>query len=71
MMEGMTDELYQMYRLYLASGGKPVALMGSGNGLRKNKYLQRCFSDAFGQALVMSQCNEEAATGAAVFAAGN
>lgn len=71
MMEGMTDELYQMYCLFLTSGGEPVRLMGSGNGLRKNKYLQKCFSDIFGQPLIMSQCNEEAATGAAAFAAAN
>lgn len=71
MMEGMADELYQMYRLYLRSGGTPAALIGSGNGLRKNRHLQNCFSETFGQALVMSQSIEEAASGAALFAAGN
>lgn len=71
MMEGMAGELHQMYLLYLLSGGAPVALIGSGNGLRKNKYLQNCFSEIFGQELTMSACNEEAATGAAVFASVN
>lgn len=71
MMEGMAQELWEMYRRYLASGGTPAKLIGSGNGLRKNKHLQDCFSDLFRQPLVMSQCVEEAATGAALFAAEN
>jgi len=71
MLEGMTEELHAMYRSYRAAGGEDAALIGSGNGLRKNIHLQNCFSQAFGQKLVMSQCNEEAATGAALFAAGN
>lgn len=68
MLEGMTEELYTMYRSYRAAGGEDAVLVGSGNGLRKNTYLQNCFSQAFGQKLVMSRCNEEAATGAALFA---
>ena len=69
MMEGMAGELHDMYLLYRNAGGSDVSFIGSGNGLRKNKYLQKCFSDLFGQTLVMSDCNEEAATGAAQFAA--
>ncbi len=68
LMEGMAGELWELCSHYLAAGGKSAPLIGSGNGLRKNIYLQDCFSRAFGQALSMSECNEEAATGAAVFA---
>ena len=68
MLDGMTEELYAMYRSYRDAGGKDAALIGSGNGLRKNIHLQNCFSQAFGQRLMMSECNEEAATGAALFA---
>ena len=71
MLEGMTDELHTMYCSYRNAGGQDAALIGSGNGLRKNVYLQECFSRAFGQPVVMSHCNEEAATGAALFAASN
>lgn len=69
MLEGMTRELYNMYQCYLQAGGAQAQLVGSGNGLRKNVYLQGCFSRAFGQEVLMSDCCEEAATGAALYAA--
>lgn len=69
MMEGMTWELYQMAALYEAAGGAPAPLIGSGNGLRKNPFLQDCIRETFGRELRLSSCNEEAATGAARFAA--
>ena len=68
MLQGMTAELHDMYLRFLAAGGAPAVLIGSGNGLRRNSHLQNCFSRMFGQKLVMSDCNEEAATGAAIFA---
>lgn len=68
MLEGMAGELYEMYLGYLASGGKSARLLGSGNGLRRNVHLQDCFSRLFGQKLTMSECTEEAAAGAALFA---
>ncbi len=68
MLEGMAGELYAMYRRYLEAGGQPGVLIGSGNGLRKNTYLQDCFARRFGQQLFLSDCSEEAATGAALFA---
>lgn len=71
MMKGMATELHEMFEHYQNAGGADVSLIGSGNGLRKNQFLQDCFSDLFGQKLVMSQCNEEAATGAAQFAVAN
>lgn len=69
MMEGMAGELHDMYLHYRSAGGTDVSLIGSGNGLRKNIHLQNCFQEMFGQTLTMSECNEEAATGAAQFAA--
>jgi len=68
MLDGMAAELYEMYQKYINRGGEAVTLIGSGNGLRKNTHLQACFMEKFGQPLVMSGCNEEAATGAALFA---
>lgn len=68
MLEGMAAELHEMYLHYRAAGGKDALLIGSGNGLRKNVYLQNCFSRLFDQPLILSQCEEEAASGAALFA---
>jgi len=67
MMYGIADELYGMYEKYIAAGGERVDLIGSGNGLRKNRYLKRCFEEKFAQPLNMSNCEEEAAAGAAVY----
>lgn len=68
-LDGITNELHDMYIQYCAMGGKGGKLIGSGNGLRKNSHLQACFAEAFGQDLIMSACTEEAATGAALYAA--
>lgn len=65
MMRGMADELHEMYRRSGVAGG---TLYGSGNGLRKNPHLCRCFEDAFARPLLLSQNEEEAACGAALFA---
>lgn len=71
MLEGMAGELYGMYLQYRRAGGKPAKLIGSGNGLRKNIYLQQCVSEAFALPIEMSTFTEEAAAGAALFAAQN
>ena len=67
-LEGMARELHDLYSCYIAAGGAPMPLIGSGNGLRKNPHLQSIVSTMFGQKLTMSLYNEEAATGAAIFA---
>lgn len=68
-MHGMADELYGMYKGYLDLGGKsPAAMIGSGNGLRRNSHLCKIFEDTFGCPLILSENNEEAATGAAIYA---
>lgn len=69
MMEGMAQELAQMYRAYLAAGGLPRQLTGSGGGLRRNPFLCDCFSRAFGTPIILIEGREEAAAGAALFAA--
>lgn len=69
LMQGMAEELHQMYRGYLRKGGKaPKSMIGSGNGLRKNKHLCRIFENTFGCPLTLSQNQEEAACGAAIYA---
>lgn len=67
-LHGMTDELHEMYLSCLKEGQEPKdRLIGSGNGLRLNAHLQRITSSTFGMKLEMSECEEEAAVGAAVF----
>ena len=59
-----------MYRGYLDLGGEPpAAMIGSGNGLRKNPHLCRIMEKTFGCPLILSENNEEAACGAAIYAA--
>lgn len=70
-MEGMAGELFAMYESYLSAGGKSLPLYGSGNGLRKNPYLQRCFTRLFASDLILSTDPEEAAKGAALYALQN
>ena len=69
-MDGMAQELYDMYRGYLEKGGTAQKIIvGSGNGLRKNAHLCRRFEEIFGCKLVLSENDEEAACGAALYAA--
>ena len=71
-MHGMARELIDMYREYLDQGGEgPEVMIGSGNGLRKNKHLCRVFEKVFGCEMLLSEKEEEAACGAAMFAANN
>ena len=68
-LKGMTDELYQMYAGCLRAGLPPKELlMGSGNGLRKNRHLRRLTEEYFALPLTLSDQPEEAALGAAMFA---
>ncbi len=69
-MQGMADELYGMYKSYLDLGGiSPGVMIGSGNGLRRNPHLCRILEDTFRCRLVLSENDEEAACGAAIYAA--
>ena len=69
-MNGMVEELMDFYtemRPFLPQ--KMKRLIGSGNGLRLNQPLAERFSRAFGLPLSVPKVKEEAAFGAALFAA--
>ena len=63
-LEGMTEELYGMY---LLMNEKRCGIVGSGNGIRKNRALQRIMEKRFGGELKIPAHHEEAAYGAALF----
>lgn len=70
MMQGMAKELQEMYQGYLLKGGTPAtAMVGSGNGLRRNKHLCTVFEEVFSCPMTLAKNQEEAACGAAIFAA--
>lgn len=64
-LRGIIDELYAMY---LLMGKKCSGIVGSGNGIRKNKALARIAESTFGGELCVPVYTEEAACGAALFA---
>lgn len=67
-MHGMADELSGMYRNGISvCKERPCQLIASGNGIRKNKTLQRIVSDVFGMDLKIPKHKEEAAYGSAIF----
>jgi len=69
LMQGMSRELFDLYRGYLTKGGTPpAAIIGSGNGLRRNRHLCRVFEETFSCPLTLAKNLEEAACGAAIFA---
>jgi len=68
MLYGIAMELYGMYCSYRTIAGEALPLVGSGNGLRKNRALQKCFAEVFGTALSLCTNEEEAALGAARYA---
>ena len=64
-LHGMVEELHEMY---LGMGERRVGIVGSGNGVRKNKALIRIAEQVFGGQLRVPLYTEEAACGAALFA---
>lgn len=68
-LEGMVDELFDLYtNMPCDMGKKPVKIVGSGNGIRKNNPLQRMIAAKFNMRLEIPVHKEEAAFGAALFA---
>ena len=61
---GMAEELFAMYR---QMGVTKSGLVGSGNGIRKNKALVKIFEEKFGAGMKIPAHLEEAAFGAALF----
>lgn len=62
---GMAGELYGMYK---EMNTPKSSLVGSGNGIRKNRALVKMFEQKFGATLKIPAHNEEAAYGSALFA---
>lgn len=66
---GILEELYEMYQEMVRRGGrKAVRLVGSGNGIRKNRLMRRMAEERFGLKLEIPVYKEEAACGAALMA---
>ena len=63
-LEGMTEELYQMYQIMNVTRR---GIVGSGNGIRKNTKLIEVIEARFGEILKIPTHKEEAAYGAALF----
>lgn len=64
-LDGMVSELYEMYELM---NFKAKGIVGSGNGVRKNKKLIQIVEKRFGGKMKMPAHSEEASLGAAIFA---
>ncbi len=64
-LKGIAQELHDFYTL---TNANHRTLIGTGNGIRRNPTLQRIFKQTFGLNLKIPINNEEAATGAALFA---
>ena len=66
-LEGMSRELYEMYQtIHKGTAIKITHMIGSGNGLRKNPVLCQIIEEMFEAKLTLAECEEEAATGAAI-----
>ena len=66
---GILDELYGEYRqMCRLTGAQALALVGSGNGLRRNPLMRRMAGEMFGMPLRVPVHQEEAAFGAALCA---
>ena len=65
---GMAAELHELYR-QMPLPSPAAGLVGSGNGIRKNPVLRQYLEEQFGLKLKLPAHREEAAFGAAVFAA--
>lgn len=66
-LKGMADELYQMYlKMGKEAADGKKRIIASGNGLRRNNYLQNIVSQQFHMSLCLAVQQEEAAYGAAL-----
>jgi sugar (pentulose or hexulose) kinase len=70
LLEGVAKRFKVLYDEMLQSGVSPrTRLVGSGNGVRKNRLLVKILSDAFGMPFQIPVNTEEAALGAAILSA--
>lgn len=67
MLQGILEELHEMYLQMCEMTGKPgIKLVGSGNGIRKNRLMQELAEELFGMKMEIPLYREEAAYGAAL-----
>ncbi len=69
LLEGMAESFYGFYREMSALIAPPERLVGSGNGIARNRLFARILARRFGLPLYLPALNEEAAVGAALLAA--
>ena len=68
-LQGIADELHEMFLQMNPNSERGILqLVGSGNGIRKNPYLQKRFAQTFGAPLQIPAHQEEASYGAALYA---
>lgn len=66
-LSGMSNELYDLYEaIHDGTGVQKTKLLASGNGVRRNKFLQDILSKRFNMSLEVEKNEEEAAYGAAI-----
>lgn len=65
-LNGMCNELYDLYSLFPEKKTKAVA---SGGGIKKNETLKKIIANRFNMSLLTTKSNEEAALGVALFSA--
>ena len=69
-LSGIAREYYELYQvIHEGTGLEARVINGSGNGLRKNLFLQKAISDMFKAPLILTDLQEEGASGAALSAA--
>lgn len=69
LLEGMAEGFHRFYEEMQPLAGERTHLVGSGNGLRRNRLLAEIVRQRFGLPLYFPALEEEAATGAALTAA--
>ena len=69
MICGILEELQEMYLVMCEkTGSKAVNLVGSGNGIRRNRLMRELAEEMYGMRMKIPACKEEAAYGAAIYA---
>lgn len=69
-IQGIAREYYELYQaIHEGTGLEAKVLSGSGNGLRRNVFLQKAISDMIKAPLILTDLQEEGASGAALSAA--
>ena len=69
LLEGMASAFYDFYEQMAPLIAPPERLVGSGNGIARNRLFARILAQRFGLPLYLPALNEEAAVGAALLAA--